>query len=282
MSQTLFVPPGHFYSPLTDDEECDRHFARVENTGFSNLGGITISDAKMIETWERLLPAMRAVPFQLQVSNRHRYYWDNGFFSYGDGTVYFGFIAAYRPKRIVEVGSGFSSALALDAREHLGLSTLLTFIEPFPDVLNSLLRQGDRGAVTVLEDKVQNVDIGVFEALEAGDILFLDSSHIAKTGSDVCLELFEILPVLKPGVLVHFHDVFYPFEYPRQWVIDERRAWNEAYLLRAFLMYNSVFDIMFFNDYFGKRFPHLACDSTTPFARNCGGGLWIKRGTSAR
>ena len=94
--------------------------------------------------------------------------------------------------------------------------------------------------------------MSVFDELNEGDILFIDSTHVLRTGSDVCFELFEVLPRLAPGVLVHFHDIFWPFEYPRAWVVDENRSWNELYAIRAFLMNNSDWHIIFFNHYFAK------------------------------
>ena len=194
-------------------------------------------------------------------------------------TVSFGVIAEHQTrKQIVEIR--YDSRSAPRRLTHASISACrahLTFVEPYPTVLKSLLRPGDEKSVTLIQEKVQNVELSHFTALEAGDILFVNSSHVVKAGSDVCFEVFDILPVLKPGVIVHFHDVFYPFEYPRNWVLNDGRAWNELYLLRAFLMYNWHFDIVFFNHYFMQRFPELAADPTTPFARNCGGGLWMTR-----
>src|SRR5690606_25350779 len=102
----------------------------------------------------------------------------------------------------------------------------LTAIEPWPS--EALLR-GFPGLKELLREDVQNVPLGRFEALEANDILFLDSSHVMKIGSDVQYEFFEIIPRLRPGVLVHFHDIFLPREYPREWVVDDQRFWNEQY-----------------------------------------------------
>jgi hypothetical protein len=107
--------------------------------------------------------------------------------------------------------------------------------------------------------------------------LFIDSSHVAKTASDVNFEIFELLPRLKPSVIVHFHDIFYPFEYPHGWIFDIRRSWNEIYFLRAFLMYNSAFEILFFNDYFACKFPHLTEHGPSHFRQNPGGGLWLRK-----
>jgi hypothetical protein len=116
-----------------------------------------------------------------------------------------------------------------------------------------------------------------FDDLSAGDILFIDSTHIVKTGSDVCCELFEILPRLPAGVLVHFHDIFWPFEYGEDWVLNENRSWNEIYALRAFLTYNSQFEIIFFNDFFRQFRRDLIAQTYPKFLNNTGGAIWLRR-----
>ena len=113
----------------------------------------------------------------------------------------------------------------------------LNFVEPYPERLYSLMSERDKQVSTVLEKPVQEIGPDFFGQLEKNDILFIDSSHVAKCGSDVNYLFFEILPALKSGVLVHFHDVFYPFEYPRDWMFSGWN-WNEDYLLKAFLMYS--------------------------------------------
>ena len=118
-----------------------------------------------------------------------------------------------------------------------------TFIEPHPKLLKSLLKQGDLERIEIVPRPLQDVDLELFESLRANDILFIDSTHVAKIGSDVNRIFFEILPALATGVYVHFHDIFYPFEYPREWIY-EGRAWNEAYMLRAFLMYNAASGVL--------------------------------------
>ena len=122
----------------------------------------------------------------------------------------------------------------------------MTFIETYPDRLRGLLRPHDEGATRIIEREVQEVPIDTFSSLRAGDLLFIDSSHVIKCGSDVQFLMFEVLPQLPTGVFVHFHDVFYPFEYPAEWVL-KGRYWNEDYFLRAFLSYNSEWEISFFN-----------------------------------
>jgi hypothetical protein len=101
------------------------------------------------------------------------------------------------------------------------------------------------GVSRLIEQRVELVDHGEFTQLEAGDILFIDSSHVSKTGSDVNFLFFEVLPLLKPGVIVHVHDIFLPDDYPRPWVIDDNRSWNEQYVLRALLMYSTRFRVLF-------------------------------------
>jgi len=117
----------------------------------------------------------------------------------------------------------------------------------------------------------------VFEQLDENDIFFLDSSHVSKTGSDVNYLIFEILPALKPGVLVHIHDILYPFEYPEEWVLKERRSWNESYLLRAFLQYNSAFEIVYWNNFVWHRM-HEELGGLMPLClENEGGSIWLRR-----
>ena len=112
------------------------------------------------------------------------------------------------------------------------------------------------------------------------DILFVDSTHVLKTGSDVHYEIFHILPNLKAGVIVHFHDIQYPFEYPDSWIFNENFSWNEVYALRAFLMYNSNFEILFFNNFFG-RFGHdmilKSFASLAAFPESFGGSIWLRK-----
>ncbi len=272
---TLFVPPGHFYSPITDMREAEKHIQQLTENNRPVLG-ITLDDTLIQNNWQKLSKAAKDIPFFATKSEEFRYYYDNDQFSYGDACTYYAYLKTLKPKHVVEIGSGYSSALALDTCELLNLDTHLTFIEPYPTRLNMLLKSGDAKKTTLIEDKVQNVDLAVFERLQENDILFIDSSHVAKTGSDVCFEIFEILPRLNPGVHVIIHDMFYPFEYPARWAVEESRSWNELYLIRAFLMNNAGVSIEFFNHYFALKFPDLAAQKSEVFMKNCGGSLWLK------
>jgi Methyltransferase domain len=220
---------------------------------------------------------MNSSPFTAHAQNGLRYRFENPAYSWGDGSVLHAILRHYRPKRLIEIGSGYSSACTLDTVElNLDGHCQLTFIEPYPELLLSLI--GDAASrVHILQHGVQQTPLALFNELEEGDILFIDSTHVLRTGSDVCFELFEVLPNLAKGVLVHFHDMFWPFEYPREWVIDENRSWNELYAVRAFLTNNHDWKVLMFNDYMAV-FERPLIETTYPaFLRNPGGALWLQR-----
>jgi predicted O-methyltransferase YrrM len=189
----------------------------------------------------------------------------------------YGLLRHFRPRRVIEVGSGYSSAVMLDTVEQfLENRTSFTFIEPNPERLLSLLRPSDIDRVTLHATPVQSVRSDTFSVLQANDILFIDSSHVAKAGSDVVYLLNTIVPSLNPGVVVHIHDIFWPFEYPAEW-LREGRAWNEIYMVRAFLQFNGAFRILLFNAYLAARYRDRL-QACCPLAlRNPGGSLWLMR-----
>lgn len=210
------------------------------------MGAVNLNEVRQAQLLEEFGSLCKDIPFTENPTERLRYHFRNEYFSYADGVTLFCMLRHIRPQRVIEVGSGFSSALMLDTNDRfLGRSINFTFIEPHPERLESLIWDADRTSTKILRQSVQSTPVSVFRELQANDVLFIDSSHVSKTGSDVNFLLFEILPILAPGVHVHFHDVFYPFEYPKDWIY-EGVAWNEAYLLRAFLQYNLSFEIEFF------------------------------------
>jgi predicted O-methyltransferase YrrM len=187
-------------------------------------------------------------------------------------------MASCRPRRVVEIGSGFSSACILDSAEHIGIADFkLICIDPNTARLMSLLREGDLQHVNVIEKFIQEVPVEIVDHLNKNDILFIDSTHVMKTGSDVHHEFFKLLPRIRPGVIVHIHDVMYPFEYPKKWIFDENYSWNEAYVLRSFLMYNEKFSVVFWNSLFARHFRKEIQDEFPLFLRNPGGSIWLQR-----
>lgn len=226
--------------------------------------------------YEDLLDRFPLLSFPRQKTDGHRYFTDNEWFVLSDAFTLSGIIRKEKPRRIVEIGSGFSSGVMLDTLSQTHESAALTFIEPFPDRLHSLLSSSDRTLSTILAQPVQEVSLSVFDQLDAQDILFIDSSHVAKIGSDVTIIFLRILPRLRPGVLVHFHDIFYPFSYPVSWIRDGR-AWNESIFLRAFLIRNRDFQVMAFNPFAGYSFPELFRERLSGFLSNTGGSIWLRK-----
>lgn len=271
-------PPGHYYSPIPSLEIVARQSASIWPASLPrSLPGVDLNEAGQLALMEQFAPLYAEQPFTSQPSGGLRYGFDNAWFCHADALALYAFIRLTRPRRIVEIGSGYSSAVMLDTNDRFfGGAIACTFIEPEPDRLRSLLRPGDEGRHRVIATPVQDVDVSPFTSLEAGDILFVDSSHVSKVGSDVNRIFFEILPALAAGVLVHFHDIGYPFEYPREWVF-EGRAWNEAYLLRAFLQYNDRFRVEWFNPFLVHFHRDRFAREMPLFLENAGGSLWLRK-----
>lgn len=274
-----FCPPGHFYSPIVDRAEAEAHLQRClteEGECPDEIAGIRLTKRGMIAKWYDLVEHMRSIPFSVTEFNGWRYKIHNDAFGYGDGYALFGMINKYKPKTIIEIGSGWSSACALDSTEHLSLDCNFHFIEPYPQLLKTLI-DSERPNINILDCGVQSVPLDLFSNLKLGDFLFIDSTHVLKTGSDVCFELFEILPRLESGVVVHIHDMFWPFEYPDHWVLGDNRSWNELYAVRAFLTENDEWEILMFNDYMRKCGSAEVANSFPEFLVNSGGSLWLQK-----
>src|SRR5690606_1842332 len=191
----------------------------------------------------------KEMPFKAEKSEGLRYYFENSAYAYSDAIHLYCMLRHLKPRKLIEVGSGHSSCVTLDTNElFLGGSVETTFIEPYPELFMSLIKESDRAKINIVPTRLQDVDLSLFETLQANDILFIDSTHVSKINSDVNYIFFEILPRLASGVYIHFHDIFFPFEYPKAWVY-EGRAWNEAYILRAFLQYNNAFSVVLMNTF---------------------------------
>ena len=190
----------------------------------------------------REISASRAFPFE------------NEYFAGFDAAVYYALIRDLRPKRVVEIGAGYSTRIAhvaLEANRRDGAPGTLTVIEPYPEP-----RLTDSGVKMDLHvHPVEKVDPALFASLEANDILFIDSSHAVRTGGDVVFEFLDLLPRVPSGVWIHVHDIFFPFDYPASWVLQRRVAWNEQYLLEAFLAFNREFEPRLCVHWLVKEYP---------------------------
>lgn len=276
-----YVEPGHYYSPMPSLADIEAHARVAALPSPESLVGIDLRlDAQL-----RLLSELRRFyvdqPFAAEHAEGLRYYFENEVYGYSDAILLYCLLRHLQPRRIVEVGSGFSSAVILDTVElFLDWSTRITFVEPYPERLFALMKPGDLDRATLVQEPVQSVDLGLFRDLEAGDVLLIDSTHVSKLCSDVNHHVFQVLPQLRPRVYVHFHDIFYPFEYPLAWA-KEGRAWNEAYLLRAFLSFNAAYEIVLFNDLLAGRCRDVLERDFQLCLRNTGGSLWLRRTAAA-
>ncbi len=269
--------PGHFYSPIPSLEEVVDRQQELFHSETKHCPGIDLQEPQQLELLNQMAQYYDELPFQDLPNAATRYHYRNDFFSYGDAIVLYSLLRHLQPKQVIEVGSGFSSAVMLDTNARfLNSSIHFTFIEPYPDRLYSLLTPSDRSHCQIIADPVQSVDLAVFESLEAGDILFVDSSHVMKIGSDLTQIMFEVLPRLKSGVIIHFHDIYWKFEYPKEWIF-EGRAWNEAYVLRTFLQYNPAFRLLYFNGFMGQFHAEKLQQTMPLFLENSGGSLWIQK-----
>lgn len=268
--------PGDALSPVHSIEDVKRREKEIYAIP-RELPGIDLNEAGQLRLFDKLREFYPDQPFGANKTDDRRYWFENPAYSYADAILLYCLMRHLRPRKIVEVGSGYSSCAMLDVNELFFDNSIdLTFIEPRTQLLRSLLSQQDLEKIKLLEKNVQEVDLATFAALQPNDILFVDSSHVSKIDSDVNHILFRVLPALGSGVFIHFHDIFYPFEYPLDWVY-EGRAWNETYLLRAFLQYNGQFQIELFNtfiDWFHKKkyFAEMPL-----VQKNTGGSIWLKK-----
>jgi predicted O-methyltransferase YrrM len=183
-----------------------------------------------------------------------RFNFFNDFYSEVDAAIYYTLIREIKPTKIIEIGCGYSTqiaALAIAQNQQEGKTGKIICIEPYPE---PQLVEANLD-VELLIERVENIDLKIFEQLSSGDILFIDSTHTVKFGSDVCREILEILPALTSGVWIHFHDIFFPYDYPPEWLIEKRLAWNEQYMVEAFLAYNSHFEVVLANHWLSVDYP---------------------------
>jgi hypothetical protein len=222
----------------------------------SSLVGIDMNEEKQIEFLNQVLkfkneydsfPKNKTpIPWQ--------YHLNNSFFGAVDAEILYSMIRYFKPRKMIEIGSGYSTFLSAQAilknEEEIGTRAELVVIDPYP---NDAIRSGFSGLSKLIIKKAQEVDFSIFDELGRNDILFIDTSHVLKIGGDVQHEYLEILPRLNRGVIVHIHDVFLPIEYPKEWVLRLHFFWNEQYLLQAFLAFNDAFEVLWAGGYMHLR-----------------------------
>jgi Methyltransferase domain len=266
-----------YYSPIPD-------LSRLPEDVWvrrSRLGGVDVSVDSAIEFVERELAPFIAeldVPAQ-DPGIPGEFFLNNTGFETVDAELLYAFVRAMRPARVVELGSGYTTLLinlACRRNSDDGAQTVHEAFDPYPrpHILGDELPAPSK----LTPISATDVTLDVFSGLQAGDILFVDTTHTVKLASDVNFVILDVLPVLAPGVIVHFHDIFLPWEYPRQWFEQMGWYWAEQYLLQAFLAFNTTFEILVPAHALAREQPEwlaAAVPSFTP--RAAPGSMWIRR-----
>ncbi len=270
-------PPGHFYSPIVDInfvKHYENYLWRFKKD--EEIFGFDINKTEQQKLLElEFTTFLKDFDYPAEkIEGRITFYEENGMFSGLDSRALFVMVRKYHPNRIIEVGGGFSSLLIMDINKRFFNDTIdIDIIEPYPqDFLEVYCLENKNKLHKIL---VQDAPIELFEQLQENDILFIDSSHVTKLGSDVNHLFFNILPRLSKGVLIHFHDIFIPDEYPKKWIFEQNRSWNEQYLLQAFLMFNSNFKVLFGSYYAATRLKENVIKACGNFYS--GGSFWLQK-----
>lgn len=272
----FYFPPGHFYSPIPSMDEVRLNEEKIFNVA-RQISGIDLFERDQLELIKQFVPYYDQLIFTPVKTAGIRYHYDNPNYSYTDAIFLHCMIRHLNPKKIIEIGSGYSSCVMLDTNEfYLDNKISCTFIEPYPELLLSLLKEDDHDRSEIIQSKPQDIEIEKFSSLSEGDILFIDSTHVSKVGSDVNYIFFEILPFLKKGVYIHFHDIFYPFEYPKK-LIYKGLAWNEDYILRAFLEYNNSYKVVLFSDFIATFYRDILEQYMPLCLKNTGCNIWLRK-----
>lgn len=247
-TQGIHVTPVNFYSPIPDT----KNLADSTWEKRTSMAGIDMNLSEQLRMLNEIFAKYRPEYEQYLLNtgeNELEFTFDNTQFVGPDPYILHSIVREYKPNRIIEVGSGFSTLVSANAIRLNGKGQI-TCIEPYPRDFVQKIPQVQQ----LIKTKVQDIDITFFQQLKNNDILFIDSTHVVKIGSDVQYLFLEVLPQLQSGVLIHVHDVFFPNEYPEKWIREKNFFWNEQYFLQAFLIGNSLFKIIFAVGFMGKNY----------------------------
>lgn len=249
-----FLPiRDHYYQPLINPKKHLSKSLREDRV----LKGLDFNIATQLDLLKQFSFNEELKMFPINKKNQTpelQFYYNNNSFESGDAEYFYNIIRFLKPKNIFEIGSGFSTLIAVAAlkknkEEDNMYEPKHICIEPFEQPWL------EKTTAIIIRKKVENLELSLFKSLRESDILFIDSSHIIRPQGDVLFEILEILPVLSSGVIIHIHDVFSPKDYPDDWILKEHRLWNEQYLLEAFLSNNKDFEIIGSLNYLMHNYP---------------------------
>ena len=273
----IHLTPNHYHFPIPDTSR----LGEAIWTRASELPGLDMREPEQLVLLDRLAtaygPEWAEIP-RTRAQNPNGFHLENSHFETVDAEIYYALVRERAPRRILEIGSGFSTRLALTALEknrEAGHAGAITLCDPRPP---AWARAGSGGIDRIIASPVQKLPLGEFTALEQNDVFFVDSSHVLAIGSDVQFLFLEVLPRLRPGVLVHVHDIFFPEEYPRYWIRERLRFWNEQYLLQAFLAFNTGFRVVWASHWMAARHPERLARAIPSFGPGKSpGSFWMER-----
>jgi SAM-dependent methyltransferase len=268
----VHLTPVDYYQPIPDTRTLRPELWERR----SQLVGIDLNTDAQLRLLTEIFPRFRGEYDQLpheQQEPPERFHLGNGMFDGTDALACYCMIRHFRPRHVVEVGSGFSTRLLAEAALRNGDTSVIAIDPHAAEVVS----RGFPGLSEVQKRPVEEVELAFFEQLEADDVLFIDSSHVSRIGGEVNFLFLEVIPRLSPGVLVHVHDIFLPAEYPQDWVVEKGRFWTEQYILQAFLAFNGAWEVLLANSYLGQEHRE-ALMATFPNAGWWGGGsFWMRR-----
>lgn len=272
----------HYYSPIPNLSDLAQRQVWKRK---SDLPGLNFHSEQQVE-FLRIL----GVQFgdecnwpSTPTGNSQEFYTENNSFSFGCAASLYSILRYYKSRRVFEIGSGNSSlvfSMALKRNMTDGYPCEYTIIDPYPA---SVTKDGLPSLTKIIPERVELMDRSLFKSLRGGDILFIDSGHTVRTGGDVNFLFLDVLPELAPGVIVHVHDINLPYEYPEVYFTNPafRMFWTEAYLLQAFLAFNSEFEVLLALNYlmndkkaeFCRAFPHY----DPSLHKAISGSFWMRR-----
>lgn len=239
-----------------------------------SLGGVSWDEEAQLRYLEQHLAG-----YVSEFSPPPGFRFDNGLYGAIDTELLHAMVRHLKPKRLVELGSGVTSVImgaACERNRAEGHPVRYRAFDPYPQ---STMVEATRRATELVLQRAEDIALDVFQELGAGDILFVDTTHTVKTGNDVLRIVLDVLPALAPGVVVHFHDILLPWEYPRQWLEEEEWYWAEQYLLQAFLAFNERFEVLVGAYALSRSFGHVVAQLFPSFPPAIGGpgAFWLVR-----
>lgn len=254
----VFPICDNYYEPQFDNRKTKQAFSQDRP-----LPGIDWNTTEQLKMLAMFPFSQELADIPQEKPSTPNFHFNNGTFESGDAEYWYQLIRSIKPRRIFEVGSGNSTLMAIKAirknqEQDPTYKCKHVCIEPYE------MPWLEETGVSVIRNKIEDVELALFSELEENDILFIDSSHIIRPQGDVLFEYLELLPTLKKGVIVHVHDIFSPKNYLREWLEDEVRFWNEQYLLEAFLSHNSTWKIIGALNYLHHNH-HEKLKSVAPF-----------------